>query len=219
VAEFYGRRLHIKQKLNRTVVDWLEKLPETFSVLVDLEGSDFVADFVVIKERCIFNIEAEDWQVREADPYRPEWELRNGERRKNPFPSLLDQCQRFADYIVVQRSDIFASGKAATVWNNRKALRVFPVLALTQPSPFLHFGKTSTMRIFLDSKHLRQHLERHEWFPKERAIFSLTSPEIRKLASLFGLEEIDPKTLLPKHPKLAQPIPTLNSSIVRCPEG
>src|ERR1022692_1193614 len=127
---------------NRAVLSWLDLLPDDFRVFIDLEGSDFHADFLVIKPNGIFNIEAISLPVMETR-VNADWVLETREARPDPFLRLLDQCDKIRDYLLMQRDEIFSAGKgqAGAVWVHRDQFKIFPVIALSRPSASLSVAR------------------------------------------------------------------------------
>ena len=208
MARFFGCNLDKKKQLNRPVLTWLARLSNDFAVFVELEGSDFSVDFLVIKKFGIFNVEAKHWKVREAHS-DADWVTESGERFPNPFlEQVLDQCEKIADYLIVQRDAVFGKPLADEVMNNRNQLRVFPVVALSYPGIAPVIGLHSWRRTFADDAKLRNHLNRFQWFPDSPTKpISMENETIARLASLFHLEEISPITLRPLNSPIKQTTP------------
>jgi hypothetical protein len=204
MARFFGCNLEKKKHLNLPVLAWLKKLPTDFSVFVELEGSDFSVDFLVIKKYGIFNVEAKHWRVREAH-FDANWVMADGESFPNPFlEQVLDQCQKIADYLIVQRDTVFEARFADSVIVNRQQLRIFPVVALSYPGIAPIIDAHPWRRTFADDVKLRRHLTNFEWFrDRSDKPIAMEPNTIAKLASLFHLEEIDPTTLKPLNAPVA----------------
>lgn len=206
MARFFGCNLDKKKQLNRPVLSWLTRLSNDFTVFVELEGSDFSVDFLVIKKFGIFNVEAKHWRVKEAHS-DADWVMESGEKFPNPFlEQVLDQCEKIADYLIVQRDSVFGKPLADAVMNNRNQLRIFPVVALSYPGIAPTISLHSWRRTFADDGKLRQHLNRFQWFPESPTKpIAMESETIARLASLFHLEEVSPITLRPFHTPTAPP--------------
>lgn len=196
MARFYGSNLDKKPHLNRTVLAWLEKLPDEFDVFVELEGSDFQIDFLVIKRYGLFNVEAKDWRVREAR-LDADWILASGDTREDPFLQVLDQCAKVHNYILYQRGEIFSPEEARVVDQFRNELKVFPVVAISQAYGSMSIFTHAYRKVFADDIKLRKHLNFYEWFHQSDQLFSFEKNHVERLAALFHLRRFDPRTITP----------------------
>jgi hypothetical protein len=204
MARLFGCNLDKKKHLDKTVLQWLQGLTNDFCVFVEVEGGDFSVDFLVLKSCGIFNIEAKQWNVLDARA-DADWVLRDGERRPNPFhEQVLDQCEKFKGYLRVQRHEVFGVDRADLFETYQSGIRIFPVVALSFPGVEPTIEHHVWRRIFAKELGLRQHVNRFSWFPNDAAKpFSLIESDIKNLARLFHIEEVDPQTLLPCTPPYA----------------
>jgi hypothetical protein len=197
MAHFFGCNLEQKPQIDRTVLRWLKGLDNRFNVFIETEGSDFSVDFLVLKATGIFDVEAKDWNVREANA-DADWVLMDGATRKNPFLyQVLDQCTKVFDYLTIQKDDIFGSERAKVFFDERNAIRIFPVIAISYANFTGQIALHKWRRIFADPHRLLTHIRHFEWFPNMPKAFSLETTDIEKIADLLHLSRVDPDTLQP----------------------
>lgn len=197
MAKFYGCNLTQKPQLNRTVLRWLSGLDDRFSIFVEAEGSDFSLDFLVLKPNGIFDVEAKDWNVREARA-DADWILADGEVRPNPFLNqVLDQCTKVHDYLLVQRADIFGEQKAQLFHIRRLDIKIFPVVAISHAQFSGNIEMHRWRKIFANPGRLLGHIRKFEWFHEQSTPFSISPSEIVRFADLLHLEPVNPLTLAP----------------------
>jgi Nuclease-related domain len=169
MAKFFGSNLDKKQ-IDRTISNWLSRLSDDYSVFVEVEGSDFSVDFLVLKRFGIFDVEAKSWPVKEAS-VDADWVLESGEIRSNPLVvQVLDQCDKVCNYILIQLKEIFDEQKAHVVWDERAALKVFPVVALSNYSINPSIGVHVWRKIYAREDRLRAHLERFRFLIQARIL-------------------------------------------------
>ena len=161
MAKFFGSYLE-RKPVDRTVLRWLTQLPDDFYVFVELQGGDFQVDFLVLKPTGIFNIEAKNWQVRRAH-LDSDWELADGRQLHSPVIQAREQCDRVANYLLLQR-DRFMSRDLADVFLDKKNdFKIFPIVAISHPRPPASVPSHPYFKIFVDADHLKKHLERFSW--------------------------------------------------------
>ncbi len=195
MARFFGCNLKTKQQLDGTVLGWLKTLDDSFTVFIEVEGSDFSVDFLVFKEDGIFNLETKRWNVREARA-DADWLLDDGRTVSNPFlTQILDQCTKLHDYMLVQRDEIFSKAKAEQFFQERQNIKIFPVAVISNPHFSGSIGLHAWRKIFANSSKLITHLRRYAWYPNGSKKFRLTQQEIEALARLLHLASVDPNTL------------------------
>ena len=188
MAKFFGCNLLQKPQVNRTVLQWLAKLDDTFSVFVEAEGSDFSLDFLVLKPTGIFDVEAKDWNVREARS-DADWMLADGAKRPNPFLNqVLDQCTKVHDYLLVQRNEVFGDTRASTFQSIKLDIKVFPVVAISHPQFSGNIEVHRWRKIFANQQRLLSHLRAFEWFRESQSKpFRFTSGDVDRFAELLQI--------------------------------
>lgn len=213
MAQFYGCNLAQKPQLNRTVLRWLSGLDDSFSVFVEAEGSDFSLDFLVLKPNGIFDVEAKNWNVREALS-DADWILADGETRPNPFLNqVLDQCTKVHDYLLVQREEVFGDHKARMFHTHRLGIKIFPIVAISHPQFTGNVQLHNWRKIFSNPAKLLGHIRRFEWFYEQATPFAISLEDVLRFAELLHLERINPVTLAPVDAKhfLAVELTTVQS--------
>lgn len=196
MAKFFGCNLSQKPQIDKNVLGWLAALDNSYSVFVEVEGSDFSVDFLVFKPHGIFDVEAKHWNVREARS-DANWTLTNGETRANPFlDQVLDQCTKVTDYLAIQREEIFKQ-KAKAFQENKSEIKVFPIVAISYPWFTGNIELHRWRKIFANQTRLLQHIRTFQWFYGQAPRFYMSPDDIERLAKLLHLDRIDHQTLAP----------------------
>src|SRR5438876_880299 len=133
MAKFFGSHLE-RKPVDRTVLQWLTQLPDTFYVFVELQGGDFQVDFLVLKQDGIFNVEAKNWHVRRAH-LDSDWELADGRQLHSPVLQAREQCDRVAHYLLLQRDRFLPRDLADVFLDKKNDFKIFPVVAVSHPRP------------------------------------------------------------------------------------
>jgi hypothetical protein len=193
MAHFYAPRIKSKT-IDETTIRWLELLPNHFHILTDIQGADFHCDFLVIKQDHVFNIEAMARSILSATT-NSSWVQDDGHSLDNPFPQLLDQNEKVADYIIIQRDNVFVGPKANSLWAQRRRLIISPIVVLSKPSHSLVTSAHQWRRIFSDGTALRRHLTSFKWHSQLLRNFSFNDVDIKRLAKLLKAEPIDPSEI------------------------
>ncbi len=198
MAKFFGSYLE-RKPVDRTVLRWLTQLPDDFYVFVELQGGDFQVDFLVLKPTGIFNIEAKNWQVRRAH-LDSDWELADGRQLHSPVIQAREQCDRVANYLLLQRDRFMPRDLADVFLDKKNDFKIFPIVAISHPRPPASVPSHPYFKIFVDAEHLKKHRERFAWevdTPAEHRQLKLDKKAMTELVELWKLQRIDPTTLAP----------------------
>src|SRR5262249_26887613 len=198
MAKFFGSHLE-RKPVDRTVLRWLTQLPDTFYVFVELQGGDFQVDFLVLKQDGIFNVEAKNWNVRRAH-LDSDWELTDGRQLHNPVLQAREQCDRVANYLLLQRDRFLPRDLADAFLDKKSEFKAFPIVAISNPRPPASVPMHPYFKIFVRADQVMKHLEKFSWevdTPAEDRHMKLDKTAILALAELLKLQRIDPATLAP----------------------
>ncbi|PYN93765.1 MAG: hypothetical protein DMD91_29360, partial [Candidatus Rokuibacteriota bacterium] len=198
MAKFFGSHLE-RKPVDRTVLQWLTQLPDTFYVFVELQGGDFQVDFLVLKQDGIFNVEAKNWHVRRAH-LDSDWELADGRQLHSPVLQAREQCDRVAHYLLLQRDRFLPRDLADVFLDKKNDFKIFPVVAVSHPRPPASVPSHPYFKIFVRADQVKRHLEKFSWevdTPAEHRHMKLDKKAMLALAELWKLQRIDPSTLAP----------------------
>src|SRR5262245_56166360 len=198
MAKFFGSHLE-RKPVDRTVLRWLTQLPDTFYVFVELQAGDFQVDFLVLKQDGICNVEAKNWNVRRAH-LDSDWELTDGRQLHNPVLQAREQCDRVANYLLLQRDRFLPRDLADVFLDKKSEFKVFPIVAISNPRPPASVPMHPYFKIFVRADQVMKHLEKFSWevdTPAEDRHMKLDKTAILALAERLKLQRIDPATLAP----------------------